>query len=177
MSRVTIFLATVLTMLLSVPGYAKVAEYRAELNGQSNTISTGSSARGNARISVDLIAETVAISLDVVGISVDSLWDQLVKAPVGPIHLHQYANRNLSDASSSQLAFPLPYGRNYKRTRDGFRVRTGSRNYVKAIAPLGQDASFEEFVAALENGTVVINIHTDAFNGGEINGAVKKMNR
>lgn len=160
--------------LCAAPAAAKVIEYRAELNGQSPTISTGSSARASAWISVDTAKKTVSIKLDVTGLSVDALWDRLVKAPIGPIHLHQYANGNLADAGSSELAFPLTYGPNYKPTRGGFRVRTGPLDYAKAVAPLGQSLSFEAFVAALEKGTVILNIHTDAFNGGEINGLVAK---
>lgn len=160
--------------LFAAPANAKITQYRAELNGQSQTISTGSSARASARISVDTVKKTVSVNLDVKGLSVDALWDRLVKAPIGPIHLHQYASGNLADAGSSELAFPLTYGPNYKPTRDGFRVRTGPLDYAKAVAPLGQSLSFEAFIAALEKGTVVLNIHTDAFNGGEINGLVVK---
>ena len=171
-----ICLAPLIGALLSAaPASAKIIEYRADLNGQSPTISTGSSARANARISIDTLKKTVAIRLNVIGLSVDSLWDRLVKAPIGPIHLHQYASGNLSDANSSELAFPLPYGPSYKPTRDGFRVRTGVLDYAKAVAPLGQSISFDAFMAALEKGTVVLNIHTDAFNGGEVNGLVVKV--
>jgi hypothetical protein len=169
-------LALITSAALSAsPVNAKITEYRADLNGQSPTISTGSSARANARISVDTAKKTVAIRLNVTGLSVDSLWDKLVKAPIGPIHLHQYANGNLADAGSSELAFPLPYGPSYKATSTGFRVRTGALDYAKAVAPLGQSISFEAFIAALEKGTVVLNIHTDAFNGGEVNGLVVKV--
>jgi CHRD domain len=174
MSRRGFFTLMLGAALSAAPASAKTIEYRAELNGQSPTISTGSSARASARISVDTAKKTVAIRLNVTGLSVDALWDRLVKAPIGPIHLHQYANGNLADAGNSELAFPLTYGPSYKPTRDGFRVRTGVLDYAKAVAPLGQSISFEAFVAALEKGTVVLNIHTDAFNGGEINGLVVK---
>lgn len=42
------------------------------------------------------------------------------------------------------------------------------------MATLGSKASFEEFVTALDRSTVVLNIHTDAFNAGEIIGPVIK---
>ena len=156
---------------------AKPVDYIATLSGQSATIRTGSSARGTATISVDMAAKTVAIRLNITGMAIEALWDKLVKAPIGPIHLHQYANGNLADAGASELAFPLPYGKSYKPTSKGFRVTTGALPYAKAVAPLGQQASFETFVAALEKGTVVLNVHTDAFNEGEINGAVVKGGR
>jgi hypothetical protein len=165
------------TALSAAPASAKIVQYRAELNGQSPTISTGSSARANAWISVDTVKKTVAIRLNVTGLTLDSLWDRLVKAPVGPIHLHQYASGNLADAKISELAFPLTYGPSYRPTRNGFRVRTGPLDYAKAVAPLSASISFEAFIAALEKGTVVLNIHTDAFNGGEVNGLVVKAAR
>lgn len=177
MLRNTCFALFIGALLSAAPAAAKIVEYRAELNGQSPTISTGSSARASAQISVDTAKKTVAIRLNVIGLSVDALWDKLVKAPIGPIHLHQYASGNLADANSSELAFPLPYGPSYKPTQNGFRVRTGTLDYAKAVAPLGQSISFDAFVAALEKGTVVLNIHTDAFNGGEVNGLVVKVAR
>jgi hypothetical protein len=175
MLRHAIFALLAGATLSSAPLSAKPRLYSAVLNGQSQTISTGSSARGTAKISVDMAAKTVAIILDIQGMAIEALWDKLVKAPIGPIHLHQYANGNLADANSSELAFPLPYGKSYKPTSKGFRVTTGPLAYAKAVAPLGQQASFETFVAALEKGTVVVNVHTDGFNEGEINGAVVKV--
>ncbi|MEK6636751.1 MAG: hypothetical protein AABY88_01580 [Pseudomonadota bacterium] len=68
------------TLLSAAPASAKIIEYRADLNGQSRTISTGSSARANAFISVETAKKTLAIRLNVVGLSVDSLWDKLVKS-------------------------------------------------------------------------------------------------
>ena len=175
MLRKTMLVLAAFTALTALPARARSVEYAATLSGQSATIRTGSSARATATISVDLAAKTVAITMNVVGLTVDALWDRLVKAPIGPIHLHQYANGNLADAGASELAFPLPYGPSYKSTRNGFRIRTGAQPYAKAVAPLGQQASFETFVAALENGTIVVNVHTDAFNEGEINGKVVKV--
>lgn len=164
-------------LLSAATASAKIVEYRAELNGQSATISTGSPARANAMISVDTTRKTVAVEMDVVGLSMDALWDNLVSAPIGPMHLHQYANGDLADANSSELAFPLPFGPSYSPTPNGFRVRTGSLDYAGAVAPLPHSISFDAFVAALEKGTVILNIHTDAFNGGEVNGLVKNADK
>jgi hypothetical protein len=163
--------------LFSVPAQAKIVEYRADLNGQSNTINTGSTARAGAQIIVDTAQQTVAIRLDVKGLPLGALWDTLVKAPIGPIHLHQYANNDLANAGNSELAFPLVFGPNYKPTRDGFRVRTDALDYAKAVAPLAGKMTFESFVAALDKGTVVMNIHTDKHQGGEINGLVMKRSK
>ncbi|NJO13839.1 MAG: CHRD domain-containing protein [Rhizobiales bacterium] len=156
------------------PASAEIIEYQAKLDGQSATIDTGSAARASAMITVDTISKTVALRLNVIGLSVDSLSDALVEAPVGPIHFHQYANGDLADAGNSALAFPIAFGPSYQPTRDGFQVQTGALDYASAVAPLGQGMSFTDFVAALENGTVILNIHTDAFSAGEINGVIAK---
>jgi hypothetical protein len=166
--------ATALT--IAIPAKAEVIRYQAELNGQSATISTGSAARASAQITVDTTSQTVTVGLQVVGLTLDSLADGLVKAPIGPIHLHQYANGDLADAGNSQLAFPLPYGPGFAPSSEGFSVQTGTLDYASAVAPLGQGMAFAEFVAALERGTIIVNIHTDAFGAGEINGVVTRVN-
>jgi CHRD domain len=163
------------TLVWASPASAEIIEYRAKLNGQSTTIDTGSAARASAKIMVDTISKTVAVRLKVIGLSVDSLSDALVEAPIGPIHFHQYANGDLADAGNSALAFPIAFGPSYEPTRRGFRVDTGGLDYASAVAPLGQALSFEDFVAALDKGTVILNIHTDAFGAGEINGVVAKV--
>jgi hypothetical protein len=175
MLRSIIGALAVSTLAWASPASAEIIEYRAKLNGQSATIDTGSAARASAKITVDTADKTVAIRLKVIGLSVDSLSDRLVEAPIGPVHLHQYANGDLADAGNSALAFPVAYGPSYKPTRKGFQVQTGALDYASAVAPLGQSMSFEDFVAALEQGTVILNIHTDAFGAGEINGVVAKV--
>lgn len=163
------------TLFCASAASAEIIEYRSELNGRSATIDTGSAARASARITVDTAGKTVSVKLDVMGLSVDSLSDALVKAPIGPIHLHQYANGDLADADSSALAFPLAFGPSYKPTDQGFQVHTGALDYASAVAPLGSGMPFEDFVAALAKGTVILNIHTDAYGAGEINGVVTKV--
>lgn len=167
-------LATILAALCAAPAAARTIEYRAALSGTSRTIDTGSAASAKAVIKVDLAAKTVAIRLDVTGMPMDALWDKLVDAPIGPIHLHVYSNGDVTDGDSAALAFPLPFGPGYRPTKAGFRVRTGARDYAKAVAPLGDAPSFDAFVRALDKGIVVLNIHTDKFNGGEINGIVER---
>lgn len=44
--------------------------------------------------------------------------------------------------------------------------------YAQGAAALESDASFDAFVAGLESGAVVLNIHTDAHQAGEISGLV-----
>jgi hypothetical protein len=175
MGRLAVASAAI-ALIMAHPASAEVIQYQAELNGQSATINTGSAARASAQITVDTASQTVTVGLQVVGLTIDSLADGLVKAPIGPIHLHQYANGDLADAGNSQLAFPLPYGPGFAPSSDGFSVQTGALDYASAVAPLGQGMAFAEFVAALERGTIIVNIHTDAFGAGEINGVVTRVN-
>lgn len=156
---------------LPASAFARTIDYNAVLNGNNPTNQSGSAATGTATVSVDTEAKTVAVTLSVNGLTTEALWDNLVGAPIGPIHLHQYANNDVNDPNGSQLAFPLPFGASYSAKDGGFNVETGARAYAEGAAPLGARApSFEAFVAALEAGGIVVNIHTDGFNAGEISG-------
>ena len=70
------------------------------------------------------------------------------------------------------LVFPVPYDETYTPTAKGFRVRMRAMPYAKGAAIVATKASFAEFVAALQTGKVVLNVHTNRFNDGEISGDV-----
>ncbi len=167
--RATMLLATI---VIPATSYAKQISFAAALSGNSASAHTGSAATATAVINVDPAAQTVSVQLKVVGIPLGGLWDDLVAAPIGPVHLHQYAGADLSDPNASVLAFPVPFGASYTATADGFSVDTGARSYAEGMATLGSKASFDQFMTALDRGMIVLNIHTDAFNGGEISGPV-----
>ncbi len=166
--------AAMMVAAVTIPAMAqaKQTSFTAALSGNSVSAHTGSPATATAIIKVDAVAQTVSVQLKVVGISIGGLWDNLVAAPIGPVHLHQYASTDLSDPNASMLAFPLPFGPSYTATADGFSVDTGARPYAEGMATLGSKASFDQFMTAMEGGSIVLNIHTDAFNGGEISGPV-----
>jgi hypothetical protein len=147
--------------------------FTAALRGDAAPTSTGSLATGAARISVDRETQTVDLALDVTGISIDGLWDQLVQAPIGPIHLHfYYAAHDHALDGEVKLIMPVPFGPAYAATAHGFSVRMDDYVYTDGAALLGTEESFEQFIAALESGAVVLNIHTDAHQDGEISGLV-----
>lgn len=152
----------------------KIELYCAILNGQSPPYNTGSLATARATIRIDRLVQSVAISLDVNGLTTEALWDKLVAAPIGPIHLHSYVNAAITDPSVSSLAFPVPYGKTYKSTREGFRVRGGAINYDSALSTMKEGVDFATFLGAIDSGSVLVNIHTDRFNDGEISGLVRK---
>jgi hypothetical protein len=52
------------------------------------------------------------------------------------------------------------------------RVTTNDYEYAAGAALLNSTLSFNDFVSALRGGLIVVNIHTDAFNPGEISGRV-----
>lgn len=159
-------------VLAGTPALAKNPSFSAVLRGDNETTHTGSKATGSARIMVDLDKQRINLKLTVNGLTVDKLWDQLVTAPIGPIHLHVYASHNHSDPNASSLILPLPYGPSYRATKTGFTVIMNDYSYEQGAKTLGSKASLTEFVEAMKNGSVVVNIHTDAFNEGEISGKV-----
>jgi CHRD domain len=151
--------------------HAKTLAFRAALNGKTVPTNTSSSASGIANVRVDLARRTVSVDLTVDGISLDGLWDRLVTAPIGPIHFHKYGSRDHS-GDDVVLVLPLPYGPAYRSTSKGFRVKLSNFSYDTGAALVESNASFDSFVAALQSGTVVLNIHTDKFQNGEISGTI-----
>lgn len=172
MRKLALRWAVAATMLMSAPVLAQTTVYRATLDGASTTNRSGSTATGTATVTIDRAAQTVAITMAVAGLPVDALWDRLVAAPAGPIHLHRYAGSDLSDPNSSSLAFPVPFGASFVANGTGFIVNTGAVPYARGAATLNLTTSFDDFVSAMDAGLIVLNIHTDAHNGGEISGQV-----
>jgi CHRD domain len=156
-----------------VPPEPKVSTFVATLTGSTEPTNTGSKAQGTAVIKVDKVRQSVSIDLAVIGITRDGLWDQLVAAPIGPIHLHKYGSHNHT-GSDVTLVLPIPYSPAYRDTARGFRVVIKTFPYYQGAKLLNSDQSFDQFVAALTNGQILLNIHTDAFHDGEISGAVTR---
>jgi len=148
---------------------AKVLTFHVALDGKYGTEPSGSAATGKARIKVDTDTKHVSVDLTVDGITRDALWDKLVAAPIGPIHFHKYAVAGGRDAV---LVLPLPYGADYHATKTGLHVDMKDYDYVAGSGLVKSTLSFDDFVAALRSGLVVLNVHTDAFNAGEISGKV-----
>ncbi len=154
----------------AAPAQAEILTFHAKLDGKYGTEATGSAATAKARIRVDTERQRVSVDLDVDGITTENLWDKLVAAPVGPIHFHKYAT---PEGGPSVLVLPLPYGADYKATKRGLRVTMKDYDYVAGAKLLNSTLTFDDFVAALRGGLVILNIHTDAHNPGEISGRVK----
>jgi hypothetical protein len=152
----------------ALPAQAEVLTFHAKLDGKYGT-ATGSAATGKARVKVDTERRRLDVDLTVVGITTESLWDRLVAAPIGPIHFHKYATAAGGD---SVLVLPLPYGAQYRATRSGLRVTIRDYDYGAGGKLVNSNLSFDDFVAAMRSGLVVLNVHTDTFNPGEISGLV-----
>jgi CHRD domain len=153
--------------LAAVPAEAKDLVFHASLDGRHD--STGSAATGKARIRIDTVRQRVSVDLALDGITLDALWDKLVAAPIGPIHFHKYATAAGGD---SVLVLPLPYGASYHATRHGLRVVMKDYDYVVGGKLVNSRLSFDDFIAAMRSGLVVLNVHTDKVNPGEISGVV-----
>ena len=164
--------AVAVATLAMASAAAETVSFRADLNGDAITSKTGSKATAKAALSIDTAKQTVNMTLDVQGISIDGLWDNLVAAPIGPIHLHHYATTDHASGDGVTLVMPVPFGPNYVATPGGFRVTLKDYPYATAAKLVDTKLSFAQFKASLEGGDVVLNIHTDAFNGGEISGLI-----
>ncbi|WP_370541666.1 CHRD domain-containing protein [Actibacterium sp. 188UL27-1] len=128
-------------------------------------------AHGTATLTVDQAAATLDFSLDVIGIDLDGLFDTLVEAPVGPVHLH-----NAPAGSNGPIMVPLALDTDtYNDTEDGFGLNVVNLAYGDAAALAGCDLSFGDFVSLLQGSAVYINIHTDAFASGELSGRVSPV--
>lgn len=158
--------------LAVAPAAAKTIKFTASLSGIEQPTATGSTATGLAQVKVDLDRKSVAVSLTIDGITREGLWDRLVAAPIGPIHFHKYGSHN-HNGGDVVLVLPVPYGPAYRATRDGFRVSMPSTSYAAGAKLLNSTLSFDDFVSAMKSGHVVLNVHTDAFNDGEISGTVR----
>jgi hypothetical protein len=165
-------LAVGLAVVAAGPVAAKELKFRADLSGATASTSTGSKATGQARIVVDTDAQTVDVALNVEGLKIEDLWSNLLHSPMGAIHLHVYGSKDHGGAQGSALMFPLPYGPNYVATPKGFKVEMKAEPYAQGAKLVNSKASFDEFVAALSNGRIVVNIHTNAKTDGEISGDV-----
>ena len=169
-SRLLVLAASVLAAAaMSAPASAKILKFHADLDGRYGAEPTLSPATGHADVSVDTATHRVSVDLDVDGITVDNLWDKLVAAPIGPIHFHKYATPAGGD---SVLALPLPFGSDYHETERGLHVTMKDYDYVAGAALLKSTLTFDDFVAGMQSGLIVLNVHTDNFNPGEISGLV-----
>jgi hypothetical protein len=170
MSARTIFAAAIAAALaLPSPAQAKLLKFHAALDGNYGSEPSHSPATGRATVRVDTATRRVSVELEVKGITVDQLWDKLVAAPIGPIHFHKYATAAGGD---SELALPLPFGLGYRPTPSGMHVTMKGYDYVAGAALLKSTLSFDDFVAGMQSGLIVLNIHTDKHNPGEISGLV-----
>jgi hypothetical protein len=155
--------------LMPAAAQAEVLKFHVALDGQYGSDPSGSPATGKAKVLVDTVTHRVSVDLDVDGITIDNLDDNLVQSRVGPIHFHKYATAAGGD---SELALPLPFGRDYRAKPWGLRVRMRDYDYVAGAALVKSTLSFDDFVAGMKTGLIVLNVHTDQFNAGEISGLV-----
>lgn len=148
--------------------YAGGITFSAKLGGHEAPTNTGSNATGTASIIVDAEQQTVSAMMKVVGIRFADFAAHIVHAPVGPIHLHRYAaNGEVS------LLVPFPMNAAYAETPDGFTLVVLHYPYAQGAKVLNSNVPFDGFVAAMKSGSVVLNVHTNAFRDGEISGVVK----
>lgn len=166
-------LAALVATLAGAPAAAKELVFTTTMTGDQAPTVKDSKATGRARMVVDTERRTVDLTLDVDGLTIGQLWDRLVAAPVGPIHLHAYGHDHSGEGASVTLALPVVFGPNYTATPKGFRVTLKGYDYAQGAALVKSTTSFDGFVASLSAGLIVLNIHTDRAHDGEISGTMK----
>jgi hypothetical protein len=154
----------------ATPASARIMKFHAALDGKSAYNQSGSEATGTARVTVDTDRRLVSVDMIVDGITIPQLWGKLVARPIGPIHFHKYASAD--PGSAAVLVLPLPYGPTYHATPRGIHVKMKDYDYTTGAKLLNSTLSFDDFIAAMKSGLVILNVHTDKFNPGEISGKV-----
>ena len=145
-----------------------ISAFSATLRGDEAPTNTGSKARGDAQIVVHTDTQSLDVKLTVIGIKFADFWQHLWHAPMGPIHFHHYA----PDGSVTLLT-PFPFGPSYAETNNGFVLTVKNYPYAEGAKILSSNTSFDDFVARMKSGAIIMNIHTNAFHDGEISGKVK----
>lgn len=172
---------TAAMLAVAHPAHAAEQHYHATLDGVDGTAITHSPATGTADIRVDTNNRRVDVRLAIRGLTIDDLLDRMVSAPIGPIHLHIYPGRGADGqyVGASLLALPLPFGSGYRAAEGGFVVELNAYDFDAAMATMAASnepvMTFEQFTAALDQGRIVVNIHTDRFGDGEIAGGLSRM--
>jgi hypothetical protein len=170
MVRILTAACAALALFAAAPATAAQLSYTAVLDGVTAPTATQSTATGTAEVTVNTETQTVSVQMQIHGITQDQLWDHVIHSGMGPVHLHLYAaNGDIS------LLVPFPYGAAYAATPDGFSLTINDYSYAEGAGVLHSDMSFDTFVATLGSQFVYLNIHTDAFQDGEISGRLVQV--
>ena len=138
--------------------------YTATLAGNQYPTATGSSATGTARFDIDTATQTIDARVEIRGLRINELAAHLSHAPVGPMHLHRYQGDDVT------LVLPFPMGSAYTETADGFTVTLHHAPYAEGAAIVQSGLSFDQFLVALRDDPIFLNIHTGRFGEGEVSG-------
>ena len=150
---------------------AKTLSFAAVLDGAQEVPPVKTDASGTATFKVDTNTETLDFNLDVTGINLDGLFDTLVQAPVGPVHIHAAPK-----GSNGPIVVPFAFSlETYSDTDDGFNLNVEDFAYADAAALAGSSVDFAGFLDLLNAEGTYINVHTDAFNGGELRGQLSPV--
>ena len=168
-SKAMIALFGMAATFAAAPAQAEILKFDTKLEGKYAVPPTDSAATGKAHFTVDTERQTVSMHLVVKGITPDKLWDRLVAAPIGPMHIHKYLTVAGGD---SVLVLPVPYGANYVATKDGLHVTVKDLLYADGVKLSKSNVTFDQFLAALKDGLMAVNVHTNAFTPGEISGII-----
>lgn len=160
-------IAAAVVAMSAASANAVTLAFESNLTGDQEPGGVVTNASGYAKVVVDTDAETVSVNLSVTGITIAGLFDDLVAAPVGPVHLH-----NAAVGVNGPIAVPFGFNTfsNYIGTPSGFDLVAENLSYADANGLVGGGLSFDAFLTELQNDRIYFNVHTDDFAGGEIRG-------
>lgn len=161
-----VFALAALALAAIAPAHAETLRYTAALDGAHYPTTTGSTATGAATLSIDTEAQTINAQIEIHGVTLDALAQHLSHSRMGPMHLHRYQGDDVT------LILPFPSGDTYAATADGFTVTVTGYPYADGAERTGSHLSFAQFLAALGDDPIYLNVHTEAFRDGEISGRV-----
>ncbi|MEL6100548.1 MAG: CHRD domain-containing protein [Pseudomonadota bacterium] len=163
--------AAALTLFGAIHASAAVFAFDSNLSGDQEVPPVVTPASGSAELKVNDVTETLSFMMSIEGIDLDGLFDDLVAAPVGPVHLH-----NAPAGSNGPIVVPFAFNTvDYTDTASGFTLEVEDYAYADAVAISGSTTSFSDFLTGLSSGEYYINVHTDAFGSGELRGQLSAV--
>src|SRR5215471_1827822 len=153
------------SVALSVPAAAHVLEYKATLNGPSESPPNASAGTGTATVDFDTDTVMMRVVVDFKGLG----------SPTTASHIHcctSFADTGTAGVATQLPSFPgFPLGVTLGHFDNTFDMsQASSYNPAFVTANGGVSGALNTLIGGLNTGRAYLNIHTDDFPAGEIRG-------
>lgn len=154
-------LATVLVVGLATPAAAALFEATTVMTGGQVVPAATTSARGEARFTLDPASGDYRFGLDVTGIDITEIAE---KDKAGGLHVH-----NAPAGANGPLVVNLAYD------RDGLEAPSFGAFSLTASGNVAGPLSVAAFADALSAGELYVALHSETFLAGEIRGQLQAV--